>query len=110
MNRMRAKWLALGAALMMAAGLAGCASSDNVDVHGHVSVGVGYGGYYGSPWYYGGGYYPPPPVVLPPSYLPGHGGNHPGNRPGNRPSGPSAKPLPSIPSSPRPMGGGMRRR
>ncbi len=107
MIRVRAKWLAPVAALIIVTGLSGCASSDNVDVHGHVSVGVGYGGYYGSPWYHGGGYYPPPPVVMPPPYRPGYG---PGDRPNHRPSGPSAKPMPSIPSSPRPMGGGMRRR
>ncbi len=102
MSGIQIKLMARSALLVVVAGLASCASSDNVDVHGHVSVGVGYGGYYGSPWYYGGGYYPPPPVVMPPPHRPGYGGN--------RPSGPSAKPLPSIPSTPRPMGGGMRRR
>jgi len=106
MIRIKTTLMALTAALVMTAGLVSCASSDNVDVHGHVSVGVGVG-YYGSPWYYGGGYYPPPPVAIPPP-RPGYGPG--GGRPDHRPSGPSARPLPSIPSSPRPSGGGMRRR
>ena len=60
--------------------LAGCASDDgysNSGVSTSMSVGVGYGSYYG-PGYYGGGYYGgyyPPVVVVPP------------DRPNNRPPG-----------------------
>lgn len=80
--------------------VAGCAS-DGYGSSSSVSVGYGYGGYYGP--YYGGGYYDPypPVVVVPPGERPERPG---GERPTTLPAevgGPSAKPAmaPSRPSS-----------
>lgn len=72
----------------------GCQSSGGGSVHGSVYYGVGFY----DPWYYGSSYYPPTVVVPPP--------DRPGNRPRPehpiaRPS-PAPRPMPSIPSMPRP--------
>ena len=64
-----------------ALGLGAC--SETPEVHGSVSVGVGYssgyygGGYYGGPCCYYGGGYPPPVVVVPPGGYPGNGNRPP---------------------------------
>lgn len=115
--------------------LSGCAS-DDYGTSSSVSVGYGYGGYYGpyyGPGYYGPGYYPPyPPVIIdPPDNRPErpdrpNGGEHPttlpadlggpSTRPTTRPStAPSRPPSASRPTSrpsprpaPRPMPRGRR--
>jgi len=103
--------------------LAGCESSDSVSYSGSVSVGYGYGypygGYYGYPVYGGD------TIIVTP---PGNGSNRPGggDHVSTLPSGPDSGMPPSRPSSaqprsapssmsmsrptPRPMGGGGRRR
>jgi hypothetical protein len=106
--------LVFGLALALAM-LVGCESNP-----GNVSTSVGF--YYGTgfydPWYYGGVYYPPDVIVTPP---PGGGGpdnglrpEHPiANPPPDRPTvqpqpvraaAPAPRPMPSIPSRPRPAG------
>ncbi len=85
MTRMMAPALAL-----VLGALTGCESTDgggSTQVSGSVYYGTGFY----DPWYYGG-YYPPDVIVTPPP-----------SNPGARPSQPIAKPLPSIPSTPRPM-------
>jgi len=92
--------------------LAGCAS-DGVSTSSHVSVGYGYGGYYGP--YYGGGYYAPypPVVVVPPGDRPDRpdGGNRPttlpaevgpSTRPAMAPPRPSTASRPTTRPAPRP--------
>jgi hypothetical protein len=81
--------------------LGGCASDSggwgDDGVSSSVSVGVGYGSYYGPGWY--GGYYDPyPPVVIVP---PGDGERPPGS--GNRPDRPTT--LPAEVGGPTPKQG-----
>lgn len=70
--------------------LTGCESTGGTSVSGGAYYGTGFR----DPWYYGGYYDSPDIIVTPPP----------------RPDRPVARPLPSIPSTPRPMPhGGMRR-
>ena len=88
--------------------LPGCASDDygGGNVSTSVSVGVGYGGYYGPGWY--GGYYEPyPPVVVgSPDERPDrpdrpdNGGNRPTTLPSDAGSGLSASPSTRASSAP----------
>ncbi|HWH48038.1 MAG TPA: hypothetical protein VN664_09565 [Burkholderiales bacterium] len=79
----------------------GCASNGtSTSVHGSVYYGVGWY----DPYYYGGGWNGDVVVVPNP---PGGGGVQP-PRPAQLPSGPASRP--SIPATPRPSGGGGRRR
>jgi hypothetical protein len=87
--------LVVSASFATGLALSGCASDgySNGGVSTSVSVGYGYGGYYGP--YYGGGYYAPypPVVVVPPGERPD--GPNSGNRPTTLPAdvgGASAKP------------------
>ncbi len=75
--------------------LAGCASSDSGTAE--VSGSMYYGAGFHDPWYYGAAYYPPDIIVTPPA------------RPVDPPHveqpialRPTPRPLPSIPSTPRP--------
>lgn len=79
------------------AGLQGCGSDDGVTTSVGMSVGYGYGGYYGPGWY--GGYYEPypPVVVVPPGERPDHpdrpnGPDKPTTLPSTRPGGSSVAP------------------
>jgi hypothetical protein len=94
-------------ALLVALGiLSGCGTTDEGGSP-NVSANMYYGVGLYDPWYYGG-YYPPDVVITPP----GLGERPPGGwaaRPAHpiaepRPGGgaPSARPMPSIPSGPRP--------
>lgn len=94
--------------LAMVAGLlswvmTGCESSGGGG--GSMSVGVYYGAGWYDPWYYNGYYDHGDIIVNPP---PRPDAKPPGRptQPIYRPSGPSARPMPSIPSAPRPA---MRR-
>ena len=114
MSRRQSNLKLLVLAGVAAFGLDAC--SENPDVHGSVSVGVGYssgyygGGYYGGPCcYYGGGY--PPAVIIPPGNRPGNGVGGPGG-PGGIGGGGSnvPRPTPLPAAAPRMGGGGGRRR
>jgi hypothetical protein len=95
-----------GVACTLAAGCAGDGSTS-------VSMGFGYGVYYGSAWmddddwYHGGSIDVGPPSTPPPS-----AGRPPGARPpsGAHPSQPIARPMPPPRPAPQPAGGGGRRR
>ena len=73
--------------------LQGCGSDDGVTTSVGMSVGVGYGGYYGPGWY--GGYYEPypPVVVVPPDERPDrpNGPDKPTTLPSTRPGGPACR-------------------
>ncbi len=109
----------LSAALLFALGMfTGCESTD--DGNTHVSSNTYYGVGFYDPWYYGDYHYDydgvaPPPPGSPPDYgsrpvrpPPGNSpdrGLHPSHPIASPPqvSRPSARPMPSIPSTPRPM-------
>jgi hypothetical protein len=90
---MRAFRISLGVSAVLVVALfafTGCESTDGSSVSGGVYYGTGFH----DPWYYGGYYDSPDIIVTPPP----------------RPDRPVARPMPSIPSTPRPMPrGGMRR-
>ena len=107
------------AAVLFALGVfTGCESTDG---GGSVSGGVYYGTGFYDPWYYGGHYDHDDIVVTPPANRPDWGA-HPeqpiarppdvSSRPPTASPRPAARPMPSIPSTPRaaPRGGGGGRR
>jgi hypothetical protein len=75
----------------------GCGTTD--EGGSSVSGSMYYGTGFYDPWYYGGDYYPPDAVGAPPPARP-EAPVHP-SQPIYRPSGPTATPMPSIPSTPR---------
>ena len=76
--------------------LTGCESTDGGSPQ--VSSGAYYGVAFQDPWYYGAGYYPPEVIVGPPPARPVEPPHveHPIATP------PAPRPMPSIPSAPRP--------
>jgi hypothetical protein len=80
--------------VLLAGLLAGCMDEGGGSVHGSVY----YGASFNDPWYHGPDYYPPAVIVTPP---PGRPEAPPRpSQPIARP--PSPRPMPSIPSTPRP--------
>jgi hypothetical protein len=82
----------------------GCAS-DEGGSSTQVSGGMYYGVGFYDPWYYGAGYYPPDVIVTPPPNRPVDPPHveHPIARPPVSSVTPRPTPMPSIPSTPRPM-------
>jgi hypothetical protein len=91
------------AVLLMLGVFTGCESSGGGgDVHGSIYYGVGFS----NPWYYGG-YYDQGDIIVTPPSPPDRPDRperpvHP-EQPIARPSTSAARPMPSIPSTPRPM-------
>lgn len=101
------KSLTLPFRLFAALPLALCALSGCESTGGSVSGGVYYGVGLYDPWYYGG-YDDDIDIIVTPPDRPDRPGNAP--RPEHPIASPSPRPTPSIPSAPRPRGGGGRRR
>ncbi len=80
----------------------GCASTDGGDTQVSGSMYYGVGLY--DPWYHGEVYYPPDVIVTPPPDRPAEPPPHVEHPIATPPSNasPSPRPMPSIPSTPRP--------
>jgi hypothetical protein len=97
MNSIATPLKLIAALALVLVAFTGCESTDG---GGSVSGGVYYGVGFNDPWYYGGYYDDPDIIVSPPPSRP---------QPPPRPSHPIARPpaprpMPSVPSRPRPMG------